>query len=134
MQVKILGKFSYQIKPITDDMIEITELDLNQIGKTKCFDITNNCVIDYDNSIDLKLQELSIKLNLLYENLKSTDYITLKISEAQLKFQLTQDDTELKELYEKYKNKLIEREEWRVEIRKVEKELDELKSIITTTE
>lgn len=81
-----------------------------------------------------KIMDITQQLNMFRDYLSRTDYIALKISEAQLKFQLTQDDTELKELYEKYKNKLIEREEWRVEIRKLEKELDELKSTITTTE
>ena len=33
-------------------LIEITEEELAQIGKTKCFDIENNRVVDYDNTID----------------------------------------------------------------------------------
>lgn len=39
-------------------LIEISEDDLAQIGITKCFDLENNCVVDYDNTEDLKKQKL----------------------------------------------------------------------------
>jgi hypothetical protein len=47
--VKILSRITYVLD---ENGIEITEEDLNQIGKTKCFDVENNCVVDYDNTID----------------------------------------------------------------------------------
>ena len=43
----ILGKFDYQTFPIVEGMIEVSKEDLEQIGITKCFDIENQCVIDY---------------------------------------------------------------------------------------
>ena len=50
MKIKILSKFGYQSFPETEDMIEIDDELLKQIGKTKCFDVKKQMVIDYDNS------------------------------------------------------------------------------------
>ena len=47
VQVKILGKFDYQTFPIVEGMIKVEENDLKEIGKTKCFDIENQCIIDW---------------------------------------------------------------------------------------
>lgn len=66
----------------------------------------------------------------LIEKLKKTDYIAAKISEAQLIFQMTQDDTKLKELYGEYGYMIAQRETWREEIRKLEKELITLTATI----
>lgn len=52
MKIKIIDKFSYQAYPITDDMIEVNEETLREIGKTKCFE--NGKIIDYDNSNEFK--------------------------------------------------------------------------------
>lgn len=53
------GKFSYQIIPLTETQIVVTKEDLKAIdNKTKCFDLENNCVVDYDNTEDLKRQYL----------------------------------------------------------------------------
>lgn len=47
------GKFGYQIVPLTDIQIIVTKEDLEAIRKRKkCFDLDNNCVVDYDNTID----------------------------------------------------------------------------------
>lgn len=46
MKVKIINKISYQSFPITEDMIEIDEKILNEIGRTKQFDDNGN-IIDY---------------------------------------------------------------------------------------
>lgn len=54
MQVKIIDKFNCINYPLDKTAIEVSEQDLLQIGKTKCFDIENQCVIDYDNSEDIK--------------------------------------------------------------------------------
>ena len=35
MKIKIIDEFSYQAFPITDDMVEIDENDIKQIGITK---------------------------------------------------------------------------------------------------
>lgn len=45
--VKIISKFNAQSYPLDDTAIEITLDDLANIGITKCFDVENNCVIDY---------------------------------------------------------------------------------------
>ena len=58
MKIKILDKFSFQSFPETDDMIEIDDKLLKQIGKTKCFDIKRQTVIDYDNSAELKNKQI----------------------------------------------------------------------------
>lgn len=38
--------------------ILISDEDRLAIGQTKCFDVENNCVVDYDNTEDLKKQHL----------------------------------------------------------------------------
>lgn len=59
MKVKILSKFGYQSFPITEDMIEIDDNLLKQIGKTKCFDLDTKTVIDYDNSQRIKARQIN---------------------------------------------------------------------------
>lgn len=64
MKIKILDKFGYQSFPETDDMIEIDDELLKQIGKTKCFDIKKQTVIDYvkpARSIESQLKSLRTK-------------------------------------------------------------------------
>lgn len=55
MKIKILSKFGYQTYPITDDMIEVDEEVLKEIGKTKCFE--NGKLVDYDNSAEIKAEQ-----------------------------------------------------------------------------
>ena len=47
IKVKIYSKLEYQTYPIVEGMIKVKESDLKEIGKTKCFDVENQCVIDY---------------------------------------------------------------------------------------
>ena len=47
MKILILSKFDYQTYPIVDNMIDVSQDDINHLGKTKCFDVENNKVIDY---------------------------------------------------------------------------------------
>lgn len=63
--VQIINKFTCSfIEYVPDDLldktkqIEISDEDRLALGRTKCFDVENNCVIDYDNSEDLKKQKL----------------------------------------------------------------------------
>lgn len=56
--VVITTKFNCQSYPLNDKAIFISNEDLEQIGITKCFDLENNCVVDYDNTEDLKKQKL----------------------------------------------------------------------------
>ena len=59
MKIKILGKLEYQTFPETDDMIEIDNSLLKEIGKTKCFDVDNKTVVDYDNSAEIKERQIN---------------------------------------------------------------------------
>ena len=47
MKVYIISKFACQTYPIKKGMITISKEDFEQIGRTKCFDVENQCVIDY---------------------------------------------------------------------------------------
>jgi hypothetical protein len=65
------GKFSYQIIPLTDKTLIVDKDILKQIkpvNGTKCFDLENNCVIDYDNTEDLERERIE-KLRRLREPL-----------------------------------------------------------------
>ena len=65
--IVILSKFNCQDFPLNEKAIFVSYEDLdkiNRINGTKCFDLENNCVIDYDNTEELKrekLQELRAK-------------------------------------------------------------------------
>ena len=52
------NKVYCQSSPLNDKAIFVSEEDLEQLGQTKCFDVENNCVVDYDNTEDLKKQHL----------------------------------------------------------------------------
>lgn len=63
------NKFDYQLMPITENAIVITFEEFEGIkNKTKCFDLENNCVVDYDNTEDLE-KERTEKLRRLREPL-----------------------------------------------------------------
>lgn len=53
-RVVISSKFNAyaDLKGDNPKAIFISQEDLEQIGLTKCFDLENNCVVDYDNTID----------------------------------------------------------------------------------
>ena len=59
MRIKILDKLSFQSFPETDGMIEVDDELIKQIGKTKCFDVEKQKVIDYDNSAEVKERLIS---------------------------------------------------------------------------
>lgn len=63
MKIVIISKFNCQSYPLSKKAIEIDKETLNQIGKTKCFDVENNCVVDYDNSNDLKEEAKQIRIS-----------------------------------------------------------------------
>lgn len=58
MKVKILDKFGFQSFPETEDMVEIEDSLLKEIGKTKCFDVENKTVVDYDNSAEVRERKI----------------------------------------------------------------------------
>lgn len=47
-KVKILNEYDYQTYPFVEGMIEVSETDLENIGKTKKFDVENQRVIDIE--------------------------------------------------------------------------------------
>ena len=47
VKLKILSPFEWQTFPLVKGMIKVSEEDLAQIGITKCFDVENQCVVDY---------------------------------------------------------------------------------------
>lgn len=115
MRIVIDGKFNSHQDLIGDSSsIEVDEETLDQIGTTKCFDIINNCVIDYDNVNEQILENKNREITLLRSLLSQSDYICLKWCEGQI------SDIE----YEYTKNK---RKEYRVKINQLEQEVEQLK-------
>lgn len=93
MKIKILGQLSYQSFPETNDMIEVDDELLKQIGRTKCFDVYNKTIIDYikpEKSLESKIKTLRAKREkecfpiinrgqLWYANLTTQQYNELQI-------------------------------------------------------
>ena len=63
MKVKILGNTSYQTYPITDDMIEIDDNLLKEIGISKQF--VDGQIVDYNNTF-IEYHELKSWFNDIY--------------------------------------------------------------------
>lgn len=58
MLVKIISKFNCQSFPLDNTAIEVPQEILDLIGVKYCFDVENNCVIEYDNSEDLRIAQI----------------------------------------------------------------------------
>lgn len=110
MWIKILNKFNAQSFPLDHTAIEVDEETLSQIGITKCFDVENNCVIDYDNTEDLRRKQAIERIEELKQLLKETDYRAIKYAEG------CYTDVE----YQPYKE---QRQAYRDEINELEAEL-----------
>ena len=109
--VKILNKFNCQSFPLDETAIEISEEDLQQIGITKCFDVENNCVIDYTG---LSLEEKATKIKRIIELkqlLSQSDFRAIKYAEGLY----------TEEEYLPYKE---QRQSYRDEINALEQELE----------
>lgn len=60
MYIVPLDKFSYQLMPLNENAIVITLEEFEGIkNRTKRFDLENNCVVDYDNTEDLKIAKIN---------------------------------------------------------------------------
>lgn len=81
--VKIISKFNCQAFPLDETAIEVEEEVLEQIGKTKCFDVENNCVVDYDNSEDERIRIANERIAELKMLLRESDYRAIKYAEGQ---------------------------------------------------
>ena len=118
-------KFNCQSFPLNDNAIWVSDEDLAQIGVTKCFDVENNCVIDYDNTKDLKIEKYQEELKNSLSYLKETDYIANKLAEAISKYIEAGDNTDVLLLRATYKEQL----EKRAECRKMIDDLEEILKI-----
>ena len=98
----------------TSKQIYISDEDRLLIGKTKCFDVVNNCVISYDNTKKELIEKYNREILSLKNLLSQSDYICLKWCEGEI------SDIE----YEYTKNK---RKEYRLKINQFEQELEQLK-------
>ncbi|MBR3208865.1 MAG: hypothetical protein IKF82_01210 [Bacilli bacterium] len=112
-KIKILSETEYQTFPKVEGMIEVEDSILNEIGKTKYFDVENNKVIDYDNTKELRIEEINARIRELKELLAETDYRAIKYSEGLY----TQEE------YAPYK---YQRQSYRDEINQLEEELSTL--------
>ena len=111
--VKVIGQFNCQSFPLDDTAIEVSLEDLEQIGITKCFDVENNCVMDYDNTRDLRTQEINNRISELKKLLADSDYRAIKYAEGEYS----------EEQYAPYK---AQRQAYRQEINQLEEELKTL--------
>ena len=83
--VVITTKFNCQSYPLNDKAIFVSDEDLEAIANgTKCFDLENNCVVDYDNSQDILKQEKLERISELKSLLSATDYKAIKYAEGLL--------------------------------------------------
>ena len=92
--------------------IFISDEDRLALGVTKCFDLENNCVVDYDNSKDILKQEKLERISELKSLLSATDYKAIKYAEGLLS-------------EEEYAPIKSQRQAYRDEINKLEFELDD---------
>lgn len=72
------------------------------------------------NEIELNTQIMSLK-----KRLTDTDYVASKIADAYAKYKITGDDHALDEIIAQYEPMLQQREQWREQIRELEKQINE---------
>ena len=124
--VVILSKFNSRSFPLNEKAIWVSNEDLEQIEKTKCFDVENNCVIDYDNSEQERVETLKMESYRAGRYLVETDYIANKLAEAISKYIETGDNTEVLLLRNTYKEQLKKRAECRKTINEIDVQLESL--------
>ena len=107
MKVIIIDQFHCEISN-SNKAIEVSKEVLQQIGVSKCFDLKNNCVINYDNTSDIKKHNIIERIKELKGLLTSSDYKAIKYAEGCY--------TE-----EEYKPILEQRQAYRNEINQLEK-------------
>ena len=106
--VVITGKFNCQSFPLNEKAILVPQEDLNQIGITKCFDLENNCVVDYDNTEELKKQTNIERIAELKSLLTATDYKAIKYAEGLITKTEYAETKALRQSYREEINKLEE--------------------------
>lgn len=105
-KIKILDQFHCELSN-KKNAIKVSDEILHQIGITKCFDIENNLVVDYDNTKDLKKQKVIEQIKELKSLLSSTDYRAIKYAEG---CYTEEEYKPYKELRQEYRNKINELE------------------------
>lgn len=111
MKIKILDEYSYQTFPIVEDMIEVNEEQLNNIGNGYKFDLSTKTIVEDSTYQEQKnKQEKLDRISNLKSLLSNTDYKAIKYAEGQL--------TE-----EEYASIKAQRQEWRDEINLLESEV-----------
>ena len=104
-KVRITDKITYVLD---ENGIEVTEEDLNQIGLTKCFDLENNCVVDYDNTEDLErerkqeLRRLREPLLVAFDKYKSNVNYGVEFETEEQRQKIIKWYNEIKNLNESY--------------------------------
>lgn len=88
--------------------ILISDEDRLAIGVTKCFDLENNCVVDYDNTLELKKETNLKRIAELKALLTATDYKAIKYAEGLITKTEYAETKALREDYRKEINKLEE--------------------------
>ena len=77
---------------------------------------------------ELKLKDYELQLRETLGNLLKTDYIANKLAEANSKYIITNDKTEIANLRVLYEQELIARENWRLEADKLKSDISNLKT------
>jgi len=80
-KIKIINQFYCELSN-DEDAIEVSEETLLQIGITKCFDVENNCVIDFDNTKLLRQREAKERIKELKGLLSLSDFRAIKYAEG----------------------------------------------------
>lgn len=112
MKIKILDEYSYQTLPITNDMIEINDSDIEKVGNGYKFDLTTNTIVEDTTPQAIVEQETkSDRVSELKVLLNQTDYQAIKYAEGLI--------TE-----EEYAPIKAQRQEWRDEINVLEQQLE----------
>lgn len=105
MKVKFLSNTEYQTFPETEDMLDVDETLLNQIGITKQY--VNGEIVDY------KVPSINKRISELKKLLKDTDYQAIKFAEGEI-------------TAEKFEPIKAQRKVWRAEINLLEEQLKQL--------
>lgn len=111
MRIKILDEYSYQTFPIVEDMIEISDSNIDKIGNGYKFDLATKTIVEDTTYQEQKnKQEKLNRIAELKSKLSKTDYQAIKYAEGQL--------TE-----EEYAPIKAQRQLWRDEINQLELEV-----------
>lgn len=108
MKIKILSETSYQLYPVVSDMVEVSEEDLELIGKGKKFDLQKKAIVNDSNYKD---ESIYITIEQLKSKLRETDYQAIKFAEGEM------SEEEFAPIKEQRKN-------WRAKINKLEEDYE----------